>query len=202
MRTVSTIKRLNMYKAKAPKKEELIKQEKQPKRIAPDRRWFGNTRVITQKKMQDFRTELSKTVNDPFSVVLKNSKLPLSLLQDSTKEKRMDLLSIESYDHTFGPKKQRKRPKLASFDMEALAAKSQERHEKYEEAKDVNLEFDTKTGLRKVDDLKHCKEEIFDKGTSKRIWGELYKVIDSSDVLIEVLDARDPLGTRCYQLER
>ena len=27
---------------------------------------------------------------------------------------------------------------------------------------------------------------IFDKGQSKRIWGELYKVLDSSDVIIEV----------------
>nr|XP_027201355.1 nucleolar GTP-binding protein 2-like [Dermatophagoides pteronyssinus] len=40
------------------------------------------------------------------------------------------------------------------------------------------------------------------KGTSKRIWGELYKVIDSSDILLQVLDVRDPLGTRCYFLEK
>lgn len=29
----------------------------------------------------------------------------------------------------------------------------------------------------------------------------LFQVIDASDVLIEVLDARDPLGCRCPQLE-
>ena len=40
-------------------------------------------------------------------------------------------------------------------------------------------------------------EPIFNKGTSRRIFGELYKVIDSSDVIIHVLDARDPLGTLC-----
>lgn len=40
-------------------------------------------------------------------------------------------------------------------------------------------------------------EPVFSKGTSKRIYGELYKVIDSSDVIIHVLDARDPLGTLC-----
>lgn len=27
---------------------------------------------------------------------------------------------------------------------------------------------------------------MFEKGQSKRIWGELYKVIDSSDVVIQV----------------
>jgi len=43
---------------------------------------------------------------------------------------------------------------------------------------------------------------MFNKGQSKRIWGELYKVIDSSDVIIQVLDARDPNGTRCPHLEK
>ncbi len=30
----------------------------------------------------------------------------------------------------------------------------------------------------------------------------LVQVIDSSDVVVQVLDARDPLGTRCYQVEK
>lgn len=30
----------------------------------------------------------------------------------------------------------------------------------------------------------------------------ILQVIDSSDVLVQILDARDPLGTRCYQVER
>ena len=42
-----------------------------------------------------------------------------------------------------------------------------------------------------------AREPVYAKGTSRRIWGELYKVLDSSDVVIHVLDARDPLGTRC-----
>eukprot|EP00879_Flechtneria_rotunda_P028722 GHRR01030937.1.p1 GENE.GHRR01030937.1~~GHRR01030937.1.p1 ORF type:complete len:237 (+),score=60.85 GHRR01030937.1:778-1488(+) len=47
-----------------------------------------------------------------------------------------------------------------------------------------------------------AKDAIFEKGQSKRIWGELYKVLDSSDVVIQVLDARDPEGTRCKFLEQ
>jgi nuclear GTP-binding protein len=45
------------------------------------------------------------------------------------------------------------------------------------------------------------RHKIFDKGLSRRIWEELYKVIDSSDVILNVLDARNPNGTRTRQLE-
>ncbi len=51
-------------------------------------------------------------------------------------------------------------------------------------------------------ELQSAREFIFMKGTSKRIWNELYKVIDSSDVILHVLDARDPDGTRCRSVEK
>ena len=31
-----------------------------------------------------------------------------------------------------------------------------------------------------------ARDKIFEKGQSKRIWGELYKVVDSSDVVVQV----------------
>ncbi|XP_070700089.1 guanine nucleotide-binding protein-like 3 isoform X2 [Pempheris klunzingeri] len=40
-----------------------------------------------------------------------------------------------------------------------------------------------------------------DKNSKPYLCSELNKVIDASDVVIEVLDARDPLGCRCPQLE-
>lgn len=39
-------------------------------------------------------------------------------------------------------------------------------------------------------------------GQSRRIWEELYRVLDSSDVVCMVLDARDPEGTRCHHVEK
>ena len=33
------------------------------------------------------------------------------------------------------------------------------------------------------------RHSIFEKGQSKRIWGELYKVLDSSDVVVQVIVA-------------
>lgn len=32
-----------------------------------------------------------------------------------------------------------------------------------------------------------ARDKMFEKGQSKRIWAELYKVIDSSDVVIQVM---------------
>ena len=50
----------------------------------PDRRWFGNTRVIDQKAMETFREKLSEKVNDPYQVVLHKKKLPMGLLAVSS----------------------------------------------------------------------------------------------------------------------
>ena len=39
-------------------------------------------------------------------------------------------------------------------------------------------------------------EDIFSTGQSKRIWGELFKVIDSSDIVMQVERARVRMGIR------
>jgi len=107
----------------------------------------------------------------------------------------MNLLSAESFQDTFGPKKIRKRPKLAAVDLESLLQKASDSSEKYVESKDSNIAVECDYRLEAI-------EKIFEKGQSKRIWNELHKVIDSSDVIVQVLDARDPLGTRSSYLEK
>jgi len=90
-------------------------------RVQPDRRWFGNTRVIGQAELDRFREEMSKQVNDPYQVVLRQSKLPMSLLTEAAKAPpRMDLLGAEPFSATFGSKAVRKRPKLAATSVEEL----------------------------------------------------------------------------------
>ena len=47
--------------------------------------YLGNTRVITQNNLQKFQKEVGNVIKDPYQVVLKSSKLPLSLLHDRAK---------------------------------------------------------------------------------------------------------------------
>ncbi|KAF9973207.1 Nucleolar GTP-binding protein 2 [Modicella reniformis] len=108
----------------------------------------------------------------------------------------MHVLDTEPFSNTFGNKAQRKRPKLATGSLEDLAAKVESTLETYDEKADSNLQSNVIT-----DWIEEARDSVFQKGQSKRIWGELYKVIDSSDVVIHVLDARDPMGTRCSNVE-
>ena len=66
-RSAATVRRLKMYKQRPirDKKGKILKQELQSKelpstRIVPDRRWFGNTRVIGQKQLAEFRDEMAE----------------------------------------------------------------------------------------------------------------------------------------------
>ncbi|KAJ3297900.1 GTPase required for pre-60S ribosomal subunit nuclear export and maturation [Rhizoclosmatium sp. JEL0117] len=166
-------------------------------RVDPNRKWFENTRVVGQKELQAFREAMSDKVDDPYTFLLRQNKLPMSLLTDSTKTTRMNMLEVDPFDNTFGPKAQRKKPKLKVGSMDELAAAVDNQQDNYEAVKDSRL-------LANIDHsgfVDARMDPIFSKGQSKRIWGELYKVIDSSDVIIHVLDARDPMGTRCKNVE-
>lgn len=170
-------------------------KEATPGRIQPDRRWFGNTRVISQTALDHFRTALAQHKEDPYSVLLKRNKLPMGLLQDESKTegKKVHIVETEPFANTFGPKAQRKRPRLDVGSIEELGESSSVPDPTLGVA--LNTEEDVAAAYHPTRSL--ASEPIYAKGTSRRIWGELYKVLDSSDVVIHVLDARDPLGTRC-----
>ncbi|XP_012517492.1 PREDICTED: guanine nucleotide-binding protein-like 3 [Propithecus coquereli] len=78
-----------------------------------------------------------------------------------------------------------------------------------EQEKKRKLETNPGVKLSKVEPVKeefgHCKTKnkaISGKPSSKKSYcQELKKVIEASDVVLEVLDARDPLGCRCPQVE-
>uniref|UniRef100_A0AAQ6A291 Nucleolar GTP-binding protein 2 n=1 Tax=Amphiprion ocellaris TaxID=80972 RepID=A0AAQ6A291_AMPOC len=207
MRDRATIKRLNMYRQKqrCNNRGKVIKPLQYQStvapgtvaRVEPNIKWFANTRVIKQSSLQKFQEEMGAVQKDPYRVVMRQSKLPMSLLHDRVKahNSKVHILDTEGFETTFGPKAQRKRPSLMVGDVKDLVEQAEASALSYNADKDKNLVTED-TGVRE-----EVREEIFKKGQSKRIWGELYKVIDSSDVIIQVLDARDPMGTRSKSIE-
>ncbi|KAK2964260.1 putative Nucleolar GTP-binding protein 2 [Blattamonas nauphoetae] len=195
-------------------------------RLPPDKTLFGGSRFAPQKVLQQVRDDYETAQNNPLSVVLTTAKFPMSLIKPE-KQKRMDLLSADSFANTFGPKSQRKRPNI-SFDiptdapptenpaelpfMANIAGSTMERDEpedglsllvKSATARGANYDEEKDSNILKEEEFKDAtRHSMFDKGQSKRIWSELYKVIDASDVIAVVLDARDAFGTRAYAIEK
>ena len=184
-------------------------------RVEPNRKWFTNTRVISQDSLTAFREAVAERASDPYSYLLRRNKLPMGLIKDSeTKnglKQHQAKITVKStpFTDTFGPKAQRKRVKLNVSSMKDLAYDSTRTQDEYSNRDDAVLKTDASSNSMFVEEngldksiVSTAREPIFSKGQSKRIWNELYKVIDSSDVIIHVLDARDPLGTRCRSIER
>jgi nuclear GTP-binding protein len=232
-------------------------------RIAPDRRWFGNTRVVAASDLDRFREEMTESMADPYSVVVKRKALPMGLLRDAAElEKRAGakgsaLLVSEPFEGTFGAKSQRKRvkveqlmaarvsrydddnntnnssssknanlmqqlptvggqaeavPQLPTDDAAgyaSLLAAAQQSQQTYTKVNNrvgmVGLGRDTdqvQTSGLGIDYRLEKKDDLFLKGQSKRIWGEFYKVLDCSDVILHVIDARNVPGTRCTMVEK
>ena len=219
-RDAKKVKTLNMYKGGTAQRNAAGKitqaasyqsRETPKARVEPNRKWFNSTRVISQDALASFREAVAARAADPYQVLLKSNKLPMSLIRDNENMKNgirqhEAKIAVESapFGETFGPKSLRKRVKLGVGSLEDLAGETVRMHDSYVERLDdgqtiqhLESEQNAESG-----DISTAKEPIFSKGQSKRIWNELYKVIDSSDVVIHVLDARDPEGTRCRSVEK
>lgn len=61
----------------------------------------GNTRVIKQSSLQKFQEEMDTVLKDPYKVVMKQSKLPMSLLHDRIRPHVRQRVSLA--DHTDPP---------------------------------------------------------------------------------------------------
>ena len=100
------------------------------------------------------------------------------------------------FSETFSKGRRRKRPNISLDTLEQVVEKADAEADSYAPEKDADL-------MRECDGTQElARNPLLNAGQSKRIWGELYRVLDSADVVIQVLDARDPQGTRCRHIER
>ncbi|CAH8608678.1 unnamed protein product [Schistosoma curassoni] len=205
MRTKATIKRLNMYrnfKAKRNKNGKIVRpapfQSTLPSgtvaRVEPNRRWFGNTRVISQDTLQSFKEAMK--IRNPYEIILRQTRLPISLLDEKKTKTKSALLTSQSYSYVFGDKAQRKRPSLEFDDLSSLVQHAESNQYLYNSTDDKHM-VRCDDGVRELTQDPHFKA-----GRSKRLWNELFKVLDSSDVVLYILDARDPMGTRSPYIEK
>ncbi|NXF29880.1 GNL3 protein, partial [Nyctibius bracteatus] len=120
------------------------------------------------------------------------------------------------------PKKDPGVPSAAPF-KEKLLREAEQRKQRLEELKQKQKlnrqkEHEKKRKLEAKKNAANVKEKaegkessgkskaktnkLLDKNSKKSFCRELEKVIEASDVILEVLDARDPMGCRCPQLEQ
>ena len=141
-------------------------------RIAPNRKWFGPTRMMAQAQLTAFQDAIKKSKQDSYSVLLNKNRLPLSLINEATSNLRFHILDTEKFGSTFGPGSQRKKPKIDVDSMEEMMKNIGDKLEEYttskEELAPLTLNDDSRSEVR---------EAIFSKGQSKRIYNELYKVL-------------------------
>uniref|UniRef100_A0A0N5AH51 Nucleolar GTP-binding protein 2 n=1 Tax=Syphacia muris TaxID=451379 RepID=A0A0N5AH51_9BILA len=208
LRSRATINRLLMYKNFKPirdSKGKIIKaapfQERLSSgtvaRIEPHRKWFGNTRIVGQEQLQKFQEGLKNVLKDPFQVVMKQTRLPISLLTEKADQQRVHVLDTESFEYTFGTHSQRKKPNIQHTNLEDFCQDTNKRVEEYKHENDRD-QVKNEAFIERFEN----PNPLFRAGQSNRVWGELYKVLDSSDVVAEVIDARDPMGTRCLHVEQ
>ncbi|KAL0443516.1 UNVERIFIED_CONTAM: Nuclear/nucleolar GTPase 2 [Sesamum latifolium] len=179
-RSAATVRRLKMYNTRPTRdsKGKILKHDLQSKelpstRIMPDRRWFDNHMMKSYNK-------IAFLVN----------QYPAHQCEKIFE----DRIACECYVI----EDKEKETKLIASDYESLLKRVDDSQDAFEEKHGASTSAEGgEDGFRDL-----VRHTMFEKGQSKRIWGELYKVVDSSDVVVQVLDARDPQGTRCYHLER
>ncbi|XP_051269836.1 guanine nucleotide-binding protein-like 3 [Dicentrarchus labrax] len=163
---------------------------KRPKLKKASKRVSCSKRYKIQKKVREHNRKLKKEAKKKgvSKRVKKDPGVPSSapFKEEVLREAEQRRLQIEE-------EKEKKRQ-----------AKKEERAQKRKKEKDTaSKETEPKAKKARQDEVQKLSEKqtTTDKSSKQYLCSELNKVIDASDVVIEVLDARDPMGCRCPQLE-
>ncbi|XP_008407513.1 guanine nucleotide-binding protein-like 3 [Poecilia reticulata] len=163
---------------------------KRPKLRKASKRVSCSKRYKIQKKVREHNRKLKKEAKKKGlkKHVKKDPGVPNSapFKEEVLREAEQRRLQIEE-------EKERKRQ-----------AKKEERAQKRKKEKEAAVkeaEPSAKKARTDTTESNSVKRLAPNKNSKQHLCSELNKVIDASDVVIEVLDARDPLGCRCPQLE-
>ncbi|KAK7887085.1 hypothetical protein WMY93_026706 [Mugilogobius chulae] len=164
MRDRATIKRLNMYRQKKD----------------------ANTRAIKQSSLQKFQDEMGAIQKDPYRVVMRQSKLPMSLLHDRVKahNSRVHILDTEGFETTFGPKAQRKKPNLMVDDMKNLLEQAEASAQSYNADNDKDLVTETLGSVLDARDPMGTRSKSIETYLKKeKPWKHLIFVLNKCDLI-------------------
>lgn len=162
-------------------------------KIHADKKWFRATRLIEQAELE----KISEVSLSPYEILLKRGKVPFDLTKDTKKR-----TPKTDFQKVFGKKATRIKPKIEAKTIEEMA--SARIYPENTECKELSgAECHRKGNIHASGDSRSEISNIWNvRGQTRRIWNELYKVIDCSDVIVHVLDARDPEGTMCLSIEK
>lgn len=163
---------------------------KRPKLKKASKRMSCSKRYKIQKKVREHNRKLKKEAKKKgvSKRVKKDIGVPSSapFKEEVLREAEQRRLQIEE-------EKARKR--------EAKKEERAQKRKKEKEAASKETEPKAKKARQDAGEKQPDKRAAADKSSKQYLCSELNKVIDASDVVIEVLDARDPLSCRCPQLE-
>ncbi|KAK4492430.1 hypothetical protein RD792_003238 [Penstemon davidsonii] len=98
--------------------------------------------------------------------------------------------------------KDRRQSKIQQLNDQKAARQERTQKRKLGMLDDENMEEQISVGEERVTDDSIGTTRNRADHSERAFYKELVKVIDASDVILEVLDARDPLGTRCADMEK
>ncbi|XP_033483165.1 guanine nucleotide-binding protein-like 3 [Epinephelus lanceolatus] len=163
---------------------------KRPKLKKASKRLSCSKRYKIQKKVREHNRKLRKDAKKKGvgKRVKKDPGVPNSapFKEEVLREAEQRRLQIEE-------EKERKR--------QAKKEERAQKRQKEREAASKDTEPRVKKARQDEAGKQSGKQSALDKNSKQYLCSELNKVIDASDVVIEVLDARDPLGCRCPQVE-
>jgi len=157
------------------------------------KRMPARTRYKIEKKVRDHHKKLKKQAkkNPPQKRKKKDPGIPNSLpfkdkILQEAEERKQQAAELRQHQKE---ERQKLMAEKRQLSLAQVAADAERRSSQFEQKTAVIEELQTGSGT------------LLSERSAKAYYREFRKVVEAADVVLEVLDARDPLGSRCPQVE-